>query len=42
VGRDGNTAYALPLDRLTAIMKKYGRLPAGGASGGGAGDGGRP
>jgi len=48
VGRDGNTAYALPLDRLTAIMKKYGRLPAGGsASGGGsaaggAGAGGRP
>ena len=43
VGRDGNTAYALPLDRLTAIMKKYGRLPAGGsASGGGAGTGGRP
>src|SRR5262245_19616332 len=30
VGRDGNTAYALPLDRLTAIMKKYGRLPAAG------------
>ena len=29
VGRDGNTAYALPLDRLAAIMKKYGRLPAG-------------
>ncbi len=26
VGRDGNTAYALPLDRLKAIMKKYGRL----------------
>ncbi len=26
VGRDGNTAYALPLDRLVAIMKKYGRL----------------
>ncbi len=24
VGRDGNTAYALPLDRLTAVMKKYG------------------
>jgi len=30
VGRDGNTAYALPLDRLAAIMKKYGR-PAGDA-----------
>jgi D-aminopeptidase len=28
VGRDGNTAYALPLDRLTAIMKKYGRPAA--------------
>jgi len=28
VGRDGITAHALPLDRLTAIMKKYGRLPA--------------
>jgi D-aminopeptidase len=26
VGRDGNTAYALPLDRLVALMKKYGRL----------------
>lgn len=26
VGRDGNTAYALPLDRLKAVMKKYGRL----------------
>jgi D-aminopeptidase len=26
VGRDGNTAHALPLDRLAAIMKKYGRL----------------
>ncbi|MBC7543550.1 MAG: P1 family peptidase [Candidatus Sericytochromatia bacterium] len=25
-GRDGNTAYALPLDRLQVIMKKYGRL----------------
>jgi D-aminopeptidase len=48
VGRDGNTAYALPLDRLVAIMKKYGRLPrAGAASSGGSGDaaagaGGRP
>src|SRR5206468_1586678 len=30
VGRDGNTAYALPLDRLAAIMKKYVR-PAGDA-----------
>ena len=43
VGRDGNTAYALPLDRLAAIMKKYGRLPAAGAtdkrSGGAAGRG---
>ncbi|HEU4400708.1 MAG TPA: P1 family peptidase [Candidatus Polarisedimenticolia bacterium] len=28
VGRDGNTAYALPLDRLVAIMKKYGRPTA--------------
>src|SRR6266704_1207266 len=29
VGRDGNTAYALPLDRLVGIMKTYGRLPGG-------------
>jgi D-aminopeptidase len=28
VGRDGNTAFALPLDRLVAIMKRHGR-PAG-------------
>jgi D-aminopeptidase len=27
IGRDGNTAYALPLDRLVAAMRKYGRLP---------------
>jgi D-aminopeptidase len=26
VGRDGNTAHAIPLDRLVTIMKKYGRL----------------
>jgi D-aminopeptidase len=26
VGRDGNTSLAIPLDRLQAIMKKYGRL----------------
>jgi D-aminopeptidase len=26
VGRDGNTAHALPLDRLVEVMKKYGRL----------------
>jgi D-aminopeptidase len=26
VGRDGNTAHALPLDRLVTILKKYGRL----------------
>jgi D-aminopeptidase len=26
VGRDGNTAHAIPLDQLVAIMKKYGRL----------------
>lgn len=26
-GRDGNTAYALPLDRLVEILKKSGRLP---------------
>ena len=26
VGRDGNTFYAIPLDRLQAVMKKYGRL----------------
>ena len=25
-GRDGNTAHALPHDRLQAIMRKYGRL----------------
>jgi D-aminopeptidase len=25
-GRDGNTAYALPLDRLTEILRKAGRL----------------
>ena len=29
VGRDGNTAFALPLDRLAAIMTKYGRPPVG-------------
>jgi D-aminopeptidase len=29
VGRDGNTIYAIPLDRLQAIMKKYGRLDTG-------------
>ena len=27
VGRDGNTAFALPLDRLSEVMKKYGRGP---------------
>lgn len=26
VGRDGNTAHAIPLDRLKAIMKAHGRL----------------
>jgi D-aminopeptidase len=26
VGRDGNTAHAIPLDRLAAILRKYGRL----------------
>jgi D-aminopeptidase len=26
VGRDGNTAHAIPLDQLVAIMRKYGRL----------------
>ncbi len=26
VGRDGNTAHAIPLDRLVAILQKYGRL----------------
>ncbi len=26
VGRDDNTAHAIPLDRLVTIMKKYGRL----------------
>ena len=25
-GRDGNTAHALPHDRLRAIMQRYGRL----------------
>ena len=25
-GRDGNKAYAIPHDRLRAVMKKYGRL----------------
>jgi D-aminopeptidase len=25
VGRDGNTAYALPLDRLVEVMRRYGR-----------------
>ena len=40
VGRDGNTAFALPLDRLVAIMKKYGRIPGGTPEGaGGAGPG---
>ena len=33
VGRDGNTAFALPLDRLVAIMKKYGRMPGGAGPG---------
>lgn len=28
VGRDGNTAFALPLEGLVAVMKRYGRLPA--------------
>lgn len=28
-GRDGNTAHALPHDRLHAIMRKYGRLHGG-------------
>ena len=26
VGRDGNTAVALPVDQLLALMKQYGRL----------------
>jgi len=40
VGRDGNTAFALPLDRLVAIMKKYGRRPGAEAPGvGGQGPG---
>jgi hypothetical protein len=25
VGRDGNTAHAIPLDRLMQVMKKHGR-----------------
>ena len=33
VGRDGNTAFALPLDRLVTIMKKHARLPGGVMSG---------
>ena len=33
VGRDGNTAYALPLDRLVGIMKTYGRLRGGAPAG---------
>jgi D-aminopeptidase len=37
VGRDGNTAYALPLDRLVGIMKKYGRLPGAAAGAASAG-----
>jgi D-aminopeptidase len=28
VGRDGNTIYAIPLDRLKEVMKEYGRLQA--------------
>jgi D-aminopeptidase len=28
VGRDGNTAHAIPLDRLKALMKAHGRLGA--------------
>jgi D-aminopeptidase len=28
VGRDGNTAYALPLDRLVAIVRAHGEIPA--------------
>jgi D-aminopeptidase len=28
VGRDGNIAHALPLDRLVAIMKRHGRIAA--------------
>ena len=26
VGRNGNTIYAIPLDRLQAVMKQYGQL----------------
>jgi D-aminopeptidase len=26
VGRDGNTSYALPIDQVLALMKKYGRV----------------
>jgi L-aminopeptidase/D-esterase-like protein len=26
VGKDGNTAYGLPLDQVKRIMKKYNRL----------------
>jgi D-aminopeptidase len=37
VGRDGNTAFALPLDRLVAIMTKYGRPPVGAPAGGARG-----
>lgn len=28
VGRDGDTAYAIPLDRLKVLLQKAGRLPA--------------
>jgi D-aminopeptidase len=27
VGRDGNTAYALPLDRLVSIVRAHGGMP---------------
>jgi L-aminopeptidase/D-esterase-like protein len=27
-GRDGNTAHALPHDRLVEAMRRFGRLPA--------------
>lgn len=26
IGRDGNKVYALPLERVVEIMKKYGRM----------------
>jgi len=35
-GRDGNTVYAIPHDRLRAVLEKYGRLREGAAPAGGS------